>query len=371
MKFDRMLIEKESPEEYGYQKIKHNLSESSVKDINIDDLHVNLKNFLLCYGPHKGKKELRELIAKEYENFSPEHVLVTNGAAEALFIVALSLLETGDHVVIEHPNYPSNYRVPKFIGCKIVPLELRLENKFEVDLNELENLVTRKTKFVSLTNPNNPTGSVISEKTLKEIIRIVESRDCYLVSDETYHDLTFNNQLPHAASLSSKAISISSLSKAYGAPGIRIGHIAVRDNALIESFLALKEHINICNSVVDEEIAIALLENKNKIMKNVKNHVKTNFGILKDWLKVQKGLEYVEPKGGVVCFPRIKNDVQLKLQAFYEVLLEKYSTMVGRGRWFDMDDKYFRIGYGWPSKESLKRGLENITRALEEVKNAD
>lgn len=147
---------------------------------------------------------------------------MTNGAAEALFIVAFSLLRQDDHVILQHPNYPSNYRVPRFLGCKVDVLHLRFENKFKLDLDELNKLVTDGTQLISLTYPNNPTGSMISEKALREIIRLVESHDCYLLFDETYRQMTFGRRLPAAASLSPRAISISTLSKAYGLPGIRI-----------------------------------------------------------------------------------------------------------------------------------------------------
>lgn len=368
MWFKRMLIEKESPEEYGYEKIKYNLSESSVTDCNLDELDVNLGNLSIAYGNHSGEPELRELIAQEYRGLSADQVLVTSGAAAALFIVAVSLLKPGDHVIVAHPNYASNIEVPRSLSCKVDLLNLRFEESFKPNFDELENLITPQTKMVSLTYPHNPTGTMISEQTLGKIIRLVESYNCHLLFDETYREMTFDHRLPTAASLSPKAISVESLSKSYGLPGIRIGWLATKDKSLKEFFLAAKEQVSICNSVVDEKIALSVLRRKDRFMDNIKQHIQTKFKIITAWMNTQTDLEWTQPEGGVVCFPKIKSSININLKDFYRILNQKYETFVGPGHWFEMDDRYFRIGYGWPSEEDLEAGLKNITRAFQDIK---
>jgi len=369
MWFKRMAIERESPEEYGYGAIDYNLGESSVPDRYLRGIDIDLGKILMCYGHHWGQPALREQIAEQYDGLPFDQILVTGGAAEALFVVAATLLKPGDHVVVEHPNYPSNYEVPRSLGCTVDVLPLHFETQFELDVDGLKHLVTPQTKLISLTHPHNPTGAMISEDTLEAIIAIAESSDTFLIFDETYRELTFHAKLPTAASLSPKAISISTLSKAYGCPGIRIGWIAMRNTSLMESFLAAKEQINICNSAVDEKIALSVLERKDQLISDGNAHVQANFEVLSNWMKTQTDLEYIRPKGGAVCFPRIREDMEVDVREFYRLLWDRYKTFVGPGHWFEQDDRYFRIGYGWPTRQELATGLENIAMALDEAKS--
>lgn len=364
MWFRRMPLE-DWFDKYQYE-IEYDIGESAVKYLTFGDLNIDLGNLSLRYGYHRGKPELRELIAEQYEGLSPDHVLVTNGAAEALFDVAASLLKSGDYVIVEHPNYPSNYEVPRSLGCKVDLLHLNFERGFKPDLDELKSLMTPQTKLVGLTHPNNPTSSMISEKALKELIELVESYDSYLIFDETYRELAFDHKLPAAASLSPKAISISTMSKSYGLPGIRIGWMATKDKSIIESALAVREQVTICNSAIGAAIALSILKKRDEFLKNVERHVEGNLQIVSAWMKEQENLEWIRPEAGVVCLPRIKSDVLANPEDLYRLLVEKYKTFVIPGCCFGMDNRYFRLGYGGTSEE-LENGLKNINKALRDI----
>jgi aspartate/methionine/tyrosine aminotransferase len=361
-----MVMEKESPEEIGYGNIKYNLTESSVPDQKIENLGIDLGNLILCYGDHSGKPDLRDLLANHYDGLSPENIMTATGACMALFIVNATILNPGDHIVVAYPNYASNIEVPRSLGCNVDLLELKFENNFQIDLDELKSKITPKTKLVSITYPHNPTGTMISEQSLNEIIKIIEKNNCYLLMDETYRELTLGEKLPTAASLCEKAISVESMSKAYGIPGIRLGWLATKSKDLKEAFLAAKEQIGICTSVIDEEIAYIVLKRKEEFLSEIRKQNQIKLDIVKKWMNKQTDLEWIEPKGGVVCFPRMKADVNA--EKFYRLLNEKYETFVGPGHWFDMSDIYFRLGYGWPTEEELKAGIQNITKALAESK---
>ncbi len=222
---------------------------------------------------------------------------------------------------------------------------------------------------MSLTYPHNPSGVVIDEKTLRKIIELVERKGIYLLMDETYREMTFRQKLPIAASLSDRVISVSSMSKAFGLPGIRIGWILCKDKKLMETFLAAKEQIFITNSVVDEEIALQFLKRKDKNFLPIKESILKNFGIVKNFMSSQNVLEWVEPSGGCVCFPRIKPSISLDVKKFHHHLLHTFSTYVGRGRWFDEDDRYFRLGYSWDKTEKLEKGLQQILKAVDLAKH--
>jgi len=362
-----MSIEEESPEQFGYDRIKYNLAESSVSDRSLRDLGLNLDDTLLCYGDHVGHAGLRDILTQQSESLTGEDVLVTTGASAALFIIASSLLEKGDHIIVVRPNYATNIETPRAIGCEISFLELTFENEFRIDTDELESMIRPETKYVSLTCPHNPTGAMLDETELQHIINIIEKKQCLLLFDETYREMTFGEMLPVAASFNPCVISVSSLSKTYGLPAIRIGWLVCQDKDLMHLFLCAKEQIGICGSVVDEAIGFEALSQRDHWLPEINRHIREAFHIVKDWLAAEKLMEWIEPQGSCVCFPRIKDDVPLDIDEFYKCLNDKYGTFVGPGHWFERSRRHFRIGYAWPKTEELKNGLIGISKALRDV----
>jgi aspartate/methionine/tyrosine aminotransferase len=367
MNYKRLPIEIEAPEGLGYEKIECNLSESSFTDQRLNDLGIFIHDIPLIYGNHLGKAELREWIAAD-SGTGPSDVLITAGAAMALFMVSTSFLEKGDRMVVAKSNYATNIETPRALGANVSYLNMRFDNGYKIDLDELDRLTGPDTKLVSLTYPHNPTGVMIDESVLKKIIAMLERKNILLLFDETYRDMHFAPKLPVAASLSDKVISVSSMSKSYGLPGIRIGWLICQDKQRMETLLAAKEQIMITNSVLDEEIAFGYLRNKEKLFTPVKETIRKNFDIMKAFMLNHELLEWVEPQGGCVCCPRIKKHIKLDVQQFHKLLLSKYSTYVGRGHWFEEDDRYMRIGYSWDKTDKLIKGLSNINQAISELK---
>ena len=369
MLYRRMPIEIESPEQLGYDRIACNLAESSCSDVRYRDLGIDLGDLLLKYDDHLGHPPLRALIAGE-AGVEPDEVLMTVGAAAALFIVATSLLKPGDHLVVVRPNYATNIETPRAIGCDISYLDLRFEEGWNVSLDRLASLLRPNTRLVSLTCPHNPTGAVFDEATLRGAIALAERHGCRILVDETYRDMTFGTPLPCAASLSPMALSVSSLSKTYGLPGIRLGWLLCRDPALRETFLAAKEQIFICNSVVDEEIAHQALRRRDHWLPQIKERIAAALDIMRDFIAAQRNFEWVEPRGGVVGFLRLRDEVlaRTNVDRFYEILLERYGTLVGAGHWFEQPRHYMRIGYGWPTLAELRTGLANLTTAVADAR---
>jgi aspartate/methionine/tyrosine aminotransferase len=363
MRYRRMPIEVESPEEHGYDLIDNNLAESSVSDMELGDLGVDLDELVLAYGDHRGTPELREQVAAEDPALVPDDVLVTAGAAGALFIVNSSLLAAGDHAVIEFPNYATNLETPLGIGAHVERYELRYEDAWAADPERLEALIRPETRLVSLTTPHNPTGAVLEEEDLRRIVSAVERTSAILLVDETYREMS-TEPTPLASTLSDRAISVSGMSKSFGMPGIRVGWITCRDPGLMEVFLAAREQIGISGSLVDEAIACAALRRKAPLLRAITRHVDANRLVLKAWIEERRDLEWVEPRAGATCFARIRDTAGLRLDRFYEVLLGELRTWVGPGHWFGFDDRYMRIGFGWPTQERLRAGLEAISEAL-------
>lgn len=365
MLYQRMPIEKESPEEIGYGSIEFNLAESSVTDLKFEELNLQLDQLKLEYVAHRGSSALRNKVI-ERTGLNENHALITNGAAGALFIINTSLLEAKDHLIVIKPNYSTNIEVPKTIGCAISYIDLKFEDNWRVSISTIEKAIQSNTKLISITTPHNPTGMLMTDEELNSLIALAERKNIHLLVDETYRDTCFKTPYPIVATKSRKVISVSSLSKAYGLPGLRIGWLISQDDDLMERFLAAKEMIYISNSVLDEEVAYQFLIQKEKFENKINERSLENYKFLCQWLEEEKRLECILPKGGVVCFPRFRNPNTIDLDKFYSTLLQKYKTMVGPGHWFAMPDTYFRLGFGWVDPVVFRKGLENLSKAMDE-----
>jgi aspartate/methionine/tyrosine aminotransferase len=367
MQYKRMPIEIESPESLGYQAIECNLAESSVRDVVFREMDINLDDLIIAYGDHTGKPALRKLIASHHTPISDDDVLLTVGAAAALFIVHSSLLTKNDHLIVIRPNYATNIETPRAIGCEISFIDLHFEDNYLLDIEKIRAAIRRNTKLISITTPHNPTGTMISEEQLHVLCRLAGQNSCHLLVDETYRDISFQSPTPLGATLAKNVISISSVSKAYGIPGIRLGWLITRDKSLQHLFLAAKEQIYICNSMVDEEICYQYLSKKEKYFPAIQQEVKANFNLLKSWISAHQYLEWVEPSGGVVCFPRFKKEVSIDIEKFYKILLEDFKTYVGPGHWFEHSKRSFRLGFGWEKQEAFENGLKNLDKAIDRL----
>jgi aspartate/methionine/tyrosine aminotransferase len=335
-----MPIEIEAPEEYGYDRIKNNLSESSCADRTLGSLDLQVPNLTLLYNEHRGGSRLRDLIVGD-SGLGKDDVLVTSGAAGALFIISTSQVEKSDHLVVIKPNYATNLETPRAIGCETSYIDVTFESGFQPNISSVEAAIKPNTKIVSITCPHNPTGTVLSRSTLDQLVDITRKHKCLLLVDETYRDISYAEKLPIAASLGDHVVSVCSLSKSFGIPGIRIGWVITRSKTLQETFLAAKEQISISGSVIDEWIAEQILSRRDEILSLTAKEMEIRREIVASWVTQEDTLEWVRPEGGVVCFPRMKTEPVGGTAAFYDRLLNKYGTYVAPGHWFEMPDTFF------------------------------
>jgi aspartate/methionine/tyrosine aminotransferase len=338
-----------------------NISESGVLPVNFNWFDTDPGDLKLHYSQILGDSELRELIATEYPGLSPDRIVVTTGCIEANFVAFASLIQPGDHVIVEHPSYQQLYEVPGALGGKVELLRLRYEDNYKVDIDKLNEAVTSKTKLIVISHPNNPTGAVITMETLKKIIEIVEDNKIYLLSDEIYRELSFTQKpLPPAATLSDRAISNSSMSKLYGLPGLRIGWM-VADETIIQIAKEIRSYMTICNSTLSEYLSKIALMRKSELVTRAEEIAKTNIEVTRKWVENRDDVDWVPPGGGLVTFPRFhRNATSTELCT---LLAEKYKVFVAPGECFDFEN-HFRIGFGW-STEELREGLAFVSRGLE------
>ena len=362
-----MPIEVESPEMIGYSNIPYNLAESSVTDLRFKDLGLQLDEVVLAYTDHFGKPELRALLAHDYNKIAPSEVLLTPSAATALFMIHTTLLKADDHLLVMKPNYGTNIETPKAIGCAIDYISLSFEHGYCIDLEVVKKNMRSNTKLISITSPHNPTGTIVSKDDMLALVALAEAHQCYLLVDETYKYLQLTDgHYTDVVSESKWVISVCSFSKAFGLPGIRLGWLVTKDATLYERLLAAKEQIIIANSVIDEEIAYQFYLQRDRFFSASQRQCVGNFNALKDFMHNHPILEWVEPSGGVVCFPRIKTGITFNTQQFYTLLLSKYATFVGAGHWFDESDRSFRLGFGYLQLEAFKEALQRLDQCLNE-----
>jgi len=360
MVFERMPLEIWF-DEYQFD-IDYDIGESGMKFLSVKELGIDLNEVELRYGYHLGHPELREEIAKQYGGMSKDNVAVTTGASEGNFAVIGHLIGSKEHLIIEHPTYPSLYQIPRSLERDHSLFPIKWDDEFRPDLDALRKLVKPNTKLITLTHPNNPTGSIITKSELKEAVEIAEEAGAYLMVDETYRDMMFDTPPPLAATLSPNAISLTSMSKTWGVPGIRIGWV-VADTPIVEAIRAVREQVTICNSSLGEAIAKRILERKDGILKDLRKTMFENFAIVKEWMNGQSWLEWIEPKSGVVCAPRLKGGKST--DELCKLLVTKYRTFTVPGSRMELDG-HFRLGFGGEQEELIK-GLDQLTLALKEI----
>ena len=270
----------------------------------------------------------------------------------------------GAHALICTPNYATNLETPRAIGADVETIELRFEDQWRLDVEAVASRLRPETRLVSITYPHNPTGSMITRSDLDALVALVESHPtARLLVDETYRELAYGEPLPMATTLSPRVLAVSSMSKTYGLPGLRIGWLTCRDEQLMETFLAAKEQIFICGAVLEEELAARVLEQRSRVLSPIQDKTQRHLALVRDWIDGHELFEWVEPAAGVVGFPRLRPEREIDVDRFYRALLEEHGTYVGPGRWFDQDPRFFRLGFAWPTQEELERGLEGLDLA--------
>ncbi len=347
-----------------------NIAESGIQPFTLSEIlemgDEEFSNIKIGYIESGGSQELRELASQTYKEKNWENILVTTGGLEANFLIYGMLVQEGDEVIVEFPNYQQLQSVPRFFGAKIIPWKLREEDNYVPNIDELNRLVSPRTKMIVINHPHNPTGSMIDNKMLREICEIAEDNSAYVLSDEVYLDLKpVGYDLDAASDISNNAISVQSLSKSYGLPGSRVGWISA-SKEIIEKCHEFREYVTLCGNVLGEKLAIIALENRAEIMERNKQIIRRNLGIVKNWINKHEELSWVMPRAGVVAFPRYS--FSLESIELCKKLAEEEKVLIIPGRLFgDQDTEYhFRLGFGYET-EKLEKGLTIIDRFFERI----
>jgi len=352
--------------------VRYNLSESGVHPLSLAELvgegqdRAALLATELGYGQSNGTAELRQAIAALYPPADEQNVLVTTGTAEANFLVSWLLTDPGDEVVMMLPNYMQLWGLFRGFGGEIRPLPLVEELKWAPDLDQLERVVSDKTKVIAVCNPNNPTGAILTEVEMKRLVSIASRVGAWLLADEVYRGAELKRDLtPSFWGMYDKLIVTSGLSKAYGLPGLRIGWI-VSTSELIARAWSYHDYTSIGPGPGNDLLArIALRpETRRKLLDRTRSILNKNFPVIRDWVKSHgETFSLIQPEAGAIAY--LKYRLGVGSLEFVERLRKEKDVLIVPGEHFAMG-KYLRVGFG-SNAAYLREGLELISEFIHDL----
>ncbi|HYR45443.1 MAG TPA: aminotransferase class I/II-fold pyridoxal phosphate-dependent enzyme [Thermoanaerobaculia bacterium] len=330
---------------------------------------ASLLDLRLGYSEAPGTLALRSAIAATYRDTGPDEVLVTTGAIEANFLLFNVLLEPGDHVVAVYPAYQQLYSVPRAIGCDVSLWKLRPEDGFRFDLDELERLVTPRTRLIVINSPHNPTGAMLSAEDLARIDRLASSVGARVLSDEAYRWLEVPGGEPLAPpmrDLSGAGVSVGTLSKPFGLPGLRIGWIAAQAD-LVAKCWGMRDYVSLSPGKLNDALAVLALKHRDRIVQRTQAIVRRNLETARAWFAEHADVvSWTPPRGGLLALMRYALDIpSLELS---NLLAEKYGVMLAPGSAFGVEH-HLRIGVG-QQPETFAEGLRRTATCLADLRDS-
>lgn len=318
----------------------------------------------LGYTETQGSKILREEISKLYKDIKPENTLVHSGAEEGIFILMNVFLKEGDHVIVQFPGYQSLCEVAKGIGCEVTKWIVKGGDNWDLDLDFLEMNIKKNTRAIIVNFPHNPTGCIMTKDKFEKVVNITREKNIYLISDDVYRFLEYKDEyrLPSICEVYENGITISSMSKAFALPGLRLGWTVTRNQEVINKMQILKDYTTICISAPSEFLGLVALRNKGKIFKRNLDVILDNLKIFDNFLnKFSNLFSYIPPMGGTMAFPKLKLD--LDVEKFCIDLIEKKGVFLLPSTVYDYGNKHFRVGLG---RKNVKECLEKFDEFLSE-----
>jgi len=350
-------------------KARHHMAASDAQTIALSELLLLADpedreawdKLTLGYTETRGAPALRRAVAATYAGLAPEDILCFAGAEEGIYCAMLALLGPGDHAIVTVPNYQSMETVPLSICASVSGVALRAENGWALDLDDVRAALRPNTRLIAVNFPNNPTGAVASRETFDGLVALCAERGIHLFSDEVYRGLERESarQLPQAADVYDRGVSLNVMSKAYGLPGLRIGWIASRDHALLARMESMKHYLSICNSAPSEVLACIALKARDPILRKNRDLCAHNLVHLGRFFAGYPHLYgWYEPDGGCVGFALYKG--KDGVEEHCRTLVEKSGVLLLPSALFHsgllpVPPNRFRVGFG---RKDIEIGLE-------------
>jgi aspartate/methionine/tyrosine aminotransferase len=351
----------------------YNLGESVGPDLTVADLLgpanlADLAGVSLGYGTSAGDPGLRALVAARH-GILDSQVLITTGAAAALFLVAL--LAGDGEIVVGQPCYPPTFDAVQGIGARVVTVTTRFEDGYRMNLDAFAARLSSRTQLVMIASPQNPAGVTFKEIEIEQMLAAM-SRSCpeaLLLIDETYRESTYGGAPPAVsfAGKSPRVLTCASLSKAYGAPGLRIGWLTAGDPRLCEQLRLARFDSALSCGTLDEFLAARLLSRADHVLSSRGTFLAEARGIVERWIKAHTpALHWLPPEAGAFCCMQLDPGSfgPRDIERFHAHLAQE-RTLIAQGPWFGDTAHVFRLGFGYEPTDKLEKGLDIIGAALE------
>lgn len=327
-----------------------------------DEVLRRLRETRLDYGQISGSARLRAAIATLYgERTTADNILVANGAIGANFLALFALTEPGSRVIVVQPTYQQLISVPKALGADTQPLRLREENGYLPDVDELRSLVDARTSLIVINNPNNPTGALMDEALLREIVDVARTVGAWLLCDEVYRGLEHEpgTTAPSIVDLYERGVSTGSMSKTYSLAGLRTGWLAGPPE-VIERCLEVRDYTTISCGVLDDLLATVALEHREAVLARSLELVRANLALVDEWIAGEPRLRYERPRAGTTAL--IRYTCEVPSTDLCEGMFAQQGAFVTPGSAFD-EEYSFRLGYA-RARDTLVGGLAAISAYL-------
>ncbi len=342
--------------------VRYDLARSNIRGLSREELEFTLEDVHIGYVDEHGQPDLRKLIADRY-GLGPERIFISNGATMGIFLACAASIEPEDEVLLEAPNYEPLYRIPQRLGATIKIFERRFDRGWQIDLEEFERRVSRRTKAVLMTNLHNPSGVGTNPDKMLTIGQIARDHGARVIVSEAYLDSCFEAGHRPAVSFGDHLVSIGSLSKVYGLGGLRVGWIAASEE-VIRRIHVIQDYIAGGISGASQSLALRALAKADVLTARCKKIVQDNLEILSEWMKKRPDLAWVEPEGGTVALLKLPGNIDAMELSNH--LREKLGTLVVPGDFFWLRG-FVRVSIGI-DEETLRTGLKHLGTAIDQFK---
>jgi aspartate/methionine/tyrosine aminotransferase len=335
------------------------LAMSNILPCSIEDLPGARDAIALSGENSAGWPPLMQLIGDRY-GVHADQVTTASGTSGANFLVCAALLAPGVDVLVEQPAYDPLLAAPRAVGARIVRFERSFEDGYGIDASRVAEAITPRTRLIVVTSPHNPSGALGDLSSLRAVGRIAESVGARVLVDEVYLD-TVDADRPVAAALGDTFITTSSLTKSYGLSGLRCGW-ALSSPEVAAQLRRTRDLVDGGGSIVTERLSALAFTQLDRLIDRARQLLETNGPLVRAALSARPDIEWVEPAGGTVVFPRITGVADTR--PFAGRLLEERQTAIVPGSFFEAPS-HFRLGFGGRT-EAVRAGLEALAAALDE-----
>ncbi len=337
---------------------RYNLANSGLLGCSTEDLVLEPGDLQVNGANRDGYPPLLEAIAARYE-VTPEQVVTAPGTSGANFLAFAALVEPGDEVLIEQPTYEPLLAALGFVGARVRRFARRFENGYRLDLDEIRSLLTEKVRLVVLANPHNPSGVLLTPEQVAEVARLAGQAGAYLLVDEVYRDIWFEEAPPSHVHLGPNVLATSSLTKSYGLSGLRCGWILCAPDLARRLRLA-KDLMEAVDSVPSDTLAAAAFRQLPRLADRSRSILDPNIAQVRAFLaEHEEWLDCVIPRRSMTVFPRLRREEDA--EPLHDWLRGRDTSIVP-GKFFEAPG-HFRLGFA-VMPEDVAWGLENLSAGL-------